>query len=39
MKTFFQTIMEHFKQIPIKEKEVLTYFIYMVKANGGMEAT
>lgn len=30
--------MEHFKQIPIKEKEVLTYFIYMVKANG-MEAT
>lgn len=26
-----QTIMEHFKQIPVKEKEVLTYFIYMVK--------
>lgn len=37
--------MEHFKQIPIKEKEVLTYFIYMIKANAGapknngMEAT
>lgn len=30
-----QTIMEHFKQIPIKEKEVLTYFIYMVKSNAG----
>lgn len=27
--------MEHFKQLPIKEKEVLTYFIYMVKANAG----
>lgn len=25
--------MEHFKQIPVQEKEVLTYFIYMVKSN------
>lgn len=39
--------MEHFKQLPIKEKEVLTYFIYMVKSSGaggnpknnGIEAT
>ena len=28
-----QTIMKHFKTIPIKEKEILTYFIYMVKSN------
>lgn len=27
------TIMKHFKTIPIKEKEILTYFIYMVKSN------
>ncbi|XP_026467901.1 histone deacetylase complex subunit SAP30 homolog isoform X2 [Ctenocephalides felis] len=27
-------IMKHFKSIPIKEKEILTYFIYMVKTNG-----
>lgn len=25
--------MKHFKSIPIKEKEILTYFIYMVKSN------
>lgn len=25
--------MKHFKTIPIKEKEILTYFIYMVKSN------
>lgn len=28
-----QTIMKHFKTIQIKEKEVLTYFMYMVKSN------
>lgn len=28
-----QTIMKHFKTIPIKEKETLTYFIYMVKSG------
>lgn len=28
-----ETIMKHFKTIPIKEKEILTYFIYMVKSN------
>lgn len=27
------TIMKHFKAIPVKEKECLTYFIYMVKSN------
>lgn len=27
------TIMKHFKTIPIKEKEIITYFIYMVKSN------
>uniref|UniRef100_A0A6M2DJF1 Histone deacetylase complex subunit SAP30 homolog n=1 Tax=Xenopsylla cheopis TaxID=163159 RepID=A0A6M2DJF1_XENCH len=26
-------IMKHFKSLPIKEKEILTYFIYMVKTN------
>ncbi|EDW86477.1 histone deacetylase complex subunit SAP30 homolog [Drosophila tropicalis] len=25
------TIMKHFKTIPIKEKEIITYFVYMVK--------
>lgn len=25
--------MKHFKTIPIKEKEILTYLIYMVKSN------
>ncbi|XP_037943086.1 histone deacetylase complex subunit SAP30 homolog [Teleopsis dalmanni] len=27
------TIMKHFKTIPIKEKEIITYFVYMVKSN------
>jgi len=27
------TITKHFKTIPIKEKEILTYFIYMVKSH------
>lgn len=26
-------VMKHFKTIPVKEKETLTYFIYMVKTN------
>lgn len=25
--------MKHFKTIPIKEKEIITYFVYMVKSN------
>lgn len=28
-----QVILEHFKQIPVKEKEVLTFFIYTVKSH------
>lgn len=28
------TISKHFKTIPIKDKEVIDYFIYMVKTNG-----
>lgn len=27
------TIMKHFKTLPVKEKETLTYFIYMIKSN------
>ncbi|KAH8269930.1 hypothetical protein KR044_002604 [Drosophila immigrans] len=27
----WQTIMKHFKTIPIKEKEIITFFVYMVK--------
>lgn len=27
--------MDHFKTIPIKEKDVLTYFIFMIKSNAG----
>ncbi|XP_075154490.1 SIN3-associated polypeptide 30 [Haematobia irritans] len=27
------SIMKHFKTIPIKEKEIITYFVYMVKTN------
>ncbi|XP_066998834.1 histone deacetylase complex subunit SAP30 homolog [Anabrus simplex] len=27
-------LMKHFKTIPVKEKEALTFFIYMVKSNG-----
>ena len=29
----FQSMMRHFKTIPVVEKEALTYFIYMVKTN------
>ncbi|XP_017786184.1 PREDICTED: histone deacetylase complex subunit SAP30 homolog [Nicrophorus vespilloides] len=29
-----ETLMKHFKSIPVKEKEVLTFFIYTVKTNG-----
>jgi histone deacetylase complex subunit SAP30 len=28
-----ETIMKHFKSIPVKEKDTLTYFIYTVKTN------
>lgn len=28
-----QAIMKHFKTLTVKEKETLTYFIYMVKTN------
>lgn len=31
--TFPQTIARHFKQIPIQEKETITYFIYMAKTH------
>lgn len=27
------SIMKHFKTLPVKEKETLTYFIYMIKSN------
>lgn len=30
---YLQAVMKHFKTIPIKEKEILTFFIYMVKSN------
>ncbi len=26
-------IMKHFKTLAVKEKEILTYFIYMIKTN------
>ena len=29
----FQSMMRHFKTIPVAEKEALTFFIYMVKTN------
>ena len=29
---FFQTVSRHFKTIPVVEKEVLTFFIYMAKS-------
>lgn len=29
----FQTLMKHFKTIPVKEKDIVTYFIYTVKTN------
>ncbi|KAG7174368.1 histone deacetylase complex subunit SAP30-like [Homarus americanus] len=28
-----QILMKHFKTVPVAEKECLTYFIYMIKAN------
>lgn len=31
---FFQAIQKHFKSLPVNEKEIVTYFIYMVKTNG-----
>ena len=31
--SYFQSMMRHFKTIPVIEKEALTYFIYMVKTN------
>ena len=30
---YFQSLMRHFKTIPVLEKEALTYFIYMIKTN------
>lgn len=30
---FSQTIAKHFKTLPIKEKEIITYFIYMAKSG------
>lgn len=30
-----EIVSKHFKQIPVNEKEVLTYFIYSVKQGGG----
>lgn len=29
----FQTLMKHFKTIPVIEKEALSFFIYTVKTN------
>lgn len=29
-----QAIQKHFKSLPVNEKEIVTYFIYMVKTNG-----
>lgn len=31
---FRQAIQKHFKSLPVNEKEIMTYFIYMVKTNG-----
>ena len=33
MVPLFQSLMRHFKTIPVLEKEALTYFIYMIKTN------
>lgn len=30
---FLQTVSRHFRNIPVNEKETLTYFIYMVKSS------
>lgn len=30
---YFQTLMKHFKTIPVIEKEALSFFIYTVKTN------
>lgn len=29
----FQTLLKHFKTIPVNEKEALSFFIYTVKSN------
>ncbi|XP_046978314.1 histone deacetylase complex subunit SAP30 homolog [Vanessa cardui] len=29
-----EAIQKHFKSLPVNEKEIVTYFIYMVKTNG-----
>lgn len=31
---FFQALFNHFKTIPVNEKEALTFFIYTIKTNG-----
>lgn len=31
---FFQSLLNHFKTIPVNEKEALTFFIYTIKTNG-----
>lgn len=33
IKFVLQTLMKHFKTIPVVEKEALTFFIYTVKTN------
>jgi len=33
-KFIFQTLLNHFKTIPVNEKEALTFFIYTLKKNG-----
>jgi histone deacetylase complex subunit SAP30 len=33
IKPYLQTLMKHFKTIQVKEKEVVTFFIYTVKTN------
>lgn len=30
---FFQTLLDHFKTIPVNESEVLAFFIHSVKTN------
>lgn len=34
MFNFFQSLLNHFKTIPVNEKEALTFFIYTIKTNG-----
>lgn len=31
--SLLQTVSRHFRNIPVNEKETLTYFIYMVKSS------